>query len=175
MNLGRNILELRKKKNVTQEEMAAELGVTAAAVSKWENGYTLPDLLMLCALADYFGVTTDELLGRNTKFKYAVLCVSSVELGQAIKDLAKQYGFVTKHIFSNYEEALETVKADKSITHMFISFDTPMNEEEKGDRPDGLYLIEVQTDDTERTLAGFELYFRNMPVYDSLILKQPMK
>ena len=38
MNIGRNILELRKQKNITQEELAAELGVTAAAVSKWENG-----------------------------------------------------------------------------------------------------------------------------------------
>ena len=38
MNLGKTILELRKKNNVTQEELAAELGVTAAAVSKWENG-----------------------------------------------------------------------------------------------------------------------------------------
>ena len=65
MNIGKNILELRKAKNVTQEALAAELGVTAAAVSKWENGYTLPDILMLCACADFFVVTTDELLGRS--------------------------------------------------------------------------------------------------------------
>ena len=45
MNLGKTILDLRKQKNVTQEDLAAELGVTAAAVSKWENGYTLPDVL----------------------------------------------------------------------------------------------------------------------------------
>ena len=38
MNFGKTILELRRKKNITQDEMAAELGVTAAAVSKWENG-----------------------------------------------------------------------------------------------------------------------------------------
>ena len=38
MNFGKTILDLRKQKNVTQEELAAELGVTAAAVSKWENG-----------------------------------------------------------------------------------------------------------------------------------------
>ena len=64
MNLGSKILELRRQKNITQEELAAALGVTAAAVSKWENNYTLPDVLMLGALADYFTVTTDELLGR---------------------------------------------------------------------------------------------------------------
>lgn len=38
MNLGKTILELRKQKNVTQEDLASELGVTAAAVSKWEHG-----------------------------------------------------------------------------------------------------------------------------------------
>ena len=65
MQLGTIIYQFRKRKNVTQEELAAELGVTATAVSKWEKGYTLPDVLMLCALADYFQVTTDELLGRD--------------------------------------------------------------------------------------------------------------
>lgn len=40
MNLGKTILALRKKKNVTQEELAAELGVTAAAVSKWEHEFS---------------------------------------------------------------------------------------------------------------------------------------
>lgn len=38
MNIGRKILELRKQKVIKQEDLAAELGVTAAAVSKWENG-----------------------------------------------------------------------------------------------------------------------------------------
>ena len=38
MNLGKTIYDLRKAQNVTQEALAAELGVTAAAVSKWENG-----------------------------------------------------------------------------------------------------------------------------------------
>ena len=65
MNIGTMIFTLRKEKNITQEHLAAELGVTAAAVSKWEKGYTLPDILMLCALADFFEVTTDELLGRH--------------------------------------------------------------------------------------------------------------
>ena len=41
MHIGNRILELRKQKNVTQEALAAELGVTAAAVSKWENGDSL--------------------------------------------------------------------------------------------------------------------------------------
>lgn len=82
MTLGKAILELRRHKKVTQEDIAAELGVTAAAVSKWENGYTLPDVLMLCALADYFQVTTDELLGRNVPHKHAIVVAENEELGK---------------------------------------------------------------------------------------------
>ena len=89
MKLGKNIYDLRKQKNITQEDLAAELGVTAAAVSKWENGYTLPDILMLCALADYFQVTTDELLGRTKEWKYAVIAAQTNELGQQIASLMK--------------------------------------------------------------------------------------
>ena len=65
MYIGNTILELRKQKHMTHEELAAQLGVTAAAVSKWGNNYTLPDILILCALADLFDVTTDTLLGRT--------------------------------------------------------------------------------------------------------------
>ena len=105
MNLGRNILELLKQKNVTQEELAAELGVNAAAVSKWENGYTLPDVLMLCALADYFQVTTDELLGRKPKPYCAAVATSvSAELATRIAEFIKQQGFPVNHIiYGSYE------------------------------------------------------------------------
>jgi transcriptional regulator with XRE-family HTH domain len=84
MNIGRKILELRKQINITQEELASELGVTAAAVSKWENNYTLPDILMLGALADFFNVTTDELLDRNRQTQYAVIVANEIPLGQKI-------------------------------------------------------------------------------------------
>ena len=60
MELGKKICDLRREKGITQEELAGELGVTAAAVSKWEKGSTLPDVLMVCAIADHFGVTPDS-------------------------------------------------------------------------------------------------------------------
>lgn len=167
MNLGKIILELRRNKGVTQEELAAELGVTAAAVSKWENGYTLPDILMLCALADYFEVTTDYLLGRNPNFKYAVIAVSTPELGEAIQSLIKRHGFMTRHIFDNYPEALEAAKADSSVTHLFSSFDKPMNEDERGET-DGIVCIESHAVTTQQILDGFEIYLRNMDAYDTI-------
>jgi transcriptional regulator with XRE-family HTH domain len=141
MNIGTKILELRKQKNIKQEELAAELGVTAAAVSKWENGYTLPDIMMLCALADFFEVTTDELLGRTSHWKYAVIAVSSPEFGIEIQKKAKTYGFATKHIFDKLSDAKDFAAADKTVTHLFASFDTPLEDAEKEYWPDDLHFI----------------------------------
>lgn len=57
------IAELRKKRGVTQQELGDSLGVSYQTVSKWENGVTMPDITMLPALARYFGVSVDALLG----------------------------------------------------------------------------------------------------------------
>ena len=46
MNIGKQIQTLRKEKNITQEILAAEMGVTVGAVSKWENGISIPDIFM---------------------------------------------------------------------------------------------------------------------------------
>ena len=105
MNLGKTILELRKAKNVTQEEMAAELGVTAAAVSKWENDYTLPDILMLCAIADYFQVTTDELLGRARENQNNTNSPEDTSFHMQLLDFIKQHG-VPREVLSNIERKL---------------------------------------------------------------------
>ena len=62
MNIGNNISALRKKKGITQEELANELGVSAQAVSKWENGTSDPSTSNLFALAKLYGVSVEELL-----------------------------------------------------------------------------------------------------------------
>ena len=62
--MGEILSALRKQKGVTQEEMGKALGVSMQAVSRWENGGA-PDILLLPALADYFGVSIDELFGRE--------------------------------------------------------------------------------------------------------------
>ncbi len=63
-SIGSVIAELRKKKGVTQEELAKHVGVSAQAVSKWENG-GVPDVELLPAIADFFEVSVDELFGRS--------------------------------------------------------------------------------------------------------------
>ena len=67
MNLliGENIRRLRRERDLTQEEMAAHLGISFQSVSKWERGDGYPDITMLPALANYFGISVDELLGTS--------------------------------------------------------------------------------------------------------------
>lgn len=64
-NLNEQIAFLRKAKNVTQEEMAQSLGVTNQSVSKWESAQCCPDIQLLPAIADYFDVSVDELIGHK--------------------------------------------------------------------------------------------------------------
>jgi len=65
ISLGEKIKSLRKQKNISQEVFANYLGVSFQAVSKWENGNTMPDVTMIPAIASFFGVSTDELFDFN--------------------------------------------------------------------------------------------------------------
>lgn len=62
-NLPENLVRLRAQKGITQEEIASALEVSNKTISKWENGTSDPDLSMLIKLADYYGVSSDFLLG----------------------------------------------------------------------------------------------------------------
>lgn len=61
--IAENIKNLRKKKEITQEQLAEILNISNVAVSKWERGETYPDISLLPVLAKYFDVTIDELMG----------------------------------------------------------------------------------------------------------------
>ncbi len=62
---GERIAAYRKERGLTQEGLAQRLGVTNQAVSKWESDQCCPDIMLLPALADEFGVSLDELFGRS--------------------------------------------------------------------------------------------------------------
>lgn len=163
MKLGTTILELRKQKNITQEELAAELGVTAAAVSKWENGYTLPDILMLCALADYFGVTTDELLGRTATTKEAAIVAPSEELASKICQLVEQHGFTVAARFSAYRPALSYTLEQEACNHIFVGQHDSLSADEIDDTPSHINCVHSFGDKDDNILQGFEEIFAHMP------------
>lgn len=65
LNFGENIKRLRKSRDLTQEALADALGISAQSVSKWECAYGYPDITQLPAIANFFGVTIDELLSND--------------------------------------------------------------------------------------------------------------
>ena len=65
MSLNEKIAWYRREKKLSQEELAAQVGVSRQAVSKWELGETSPDINKLLSLARVFGVTTDHLLNED--------------------------------------------------------------------------------------------------------------
>lgn len=85
MNIGEVIRENRKNKNMTQEEMAARLGVTAPAVNKWENGNSMPDIMLLAPIARLLGITLDTLLSFREE-------LTEEEIGAFIKEGDERLG-----------------------------------------------------------------------------------
>ena len=66
--IGKFILDCRKKKNMTQSELAEKLGVSDRTIGNWENGRNMPDLSLFKPLCDELGITINELLsGENIK------------------------------------------------------------------------------------------------------------
>lgn len=63
MNIGTTIKNLRRQKEMTQEQLAEYLDVTVSAISQWESGRTMPDISLLPPIANLFGVSADTLLG----------------------------------------------------------------------------------------------------------------
>ena len=62
MNISDRIQSLRKKKGLSQYDLADEMGVSRQAVSKWENGQSIPDIEKIILLSDYFNVSTDYII-----------------------------------------------------------------------------------------------------------------
>lgn len=82
--IGRFIAELRKEKNMTQEQLAEVLEVNVKSISRWENGKTMPDLSMLPILAKELNVEVSELLNGRRMTKEEL-----IELKDTIEQLIK--------------------------------------------------------------------------------------
>ena len=67
MNIGNQILNIRKEKQLTQEEFGRLFHVTRQTVSNWENGKSYPDLQILVSMSNQFDISLDTLLKEDSK------------------------------------------------------------------------------------------------------------
>ena len=74
MEIGKKIKTFRIGKGITQEALARELGVTAQAVSRWENGLAMPDITLLPTLSIYFGVRIDDFFEFSDEAQHERIC-----------------------------------------------------------------------------------------------------
>ena len=91
ISFGEILTELRQDRKMTQKDLAQAMFVTVGTISNYENGVHYPDVEKLIALADYFNVTTDYLLGRcKVEFSPDVFDESIIgkkTMGQLIDDI----------------------------------------------------------------------------------------
>ena len=100
MELGNQLVNLRKTKGLSQEELAHQLGVTRQTISKWELGETAPDIREAKELSKIFNISLDELVGNDTK-NIIIEKVSNTEklAGMLIK-IIKWFGISILVLFS---------------------------------------------------------------------------
>ena len=84
IRVGKIISDKRKEKSITQSDLAHFIGVSKASISKWETGQSLPDISLLPALASYFGISIDELMGYDLK-------MSDQEIQKLYGELSKSF------------------------------------------------------------------------------------
>lgn len=100
IKIGTKIKTLRKKVDVTQDRLAEYLGVTAQAISRWESEICYPDIEVLPAIADFFNISLDELIGVDQKRK-------ENKINEYIERAKKeQYAGNFKEAVSVYREAI---------------------------------------------------------------------
>lgn len=115
--LGEIIRRKRLDKNLTQEEVASHLGISFQAISKWERGDGYPDIEMLPALANYFGISIDELLGMSASEKTEKYNVINAEWADNNKKrLNKENVELMKNALKTYpNDALLLVQLSTSL------------------------------------------------------------
>ena len=83
MNLGERLLNLRKKLNLSQEEVAFKLNVSRQTISKWETDQSTPDFDKIAPLCELYGITADELLtGKKEEIKEEKLSSNKEEIAK---------------------------------------------------------------------------------------------
>lgn len=119
MNIGERLVELRKKNNYTQEQLAEFMKVTRQTISNWECGVTVPDLYQAMELANLYEIKIDDLVTEdkddyNTIFHIALFSIS-------YDVTAFTYNTFFKDItFNSFDKGILTINVPNNIIKSFL-------------------------------------------------------
>lgn len=179
--IGKFICEMRKRKNLTQLELANKLGVTDRAISHWENGRRMPDLSLIKPLCNELGITVNDLLSGEIVDKDKLEEKLEENLLNNLKDVinkAKRNELISKLIY-------KTVLVLSVFALFFVSFDyLTQTEEERSlnelrNRMDekvavayyGNFKYPIQyVQDLFRSVDAYDHYsfIKNIPLYETV-------
>ncbi len=124
--IGDKIAELRKLKGFTQEQLGEIIGVSAQSVSKWENGTTMPDVMLLPIIADTFDMPIDFLFGRDSSNAQNINADKTLECAcEALKKTIVSTGFgfdcnSTKSYDEQLKEYKSSLESDAQVRSVII-------------------------------------------------------
>lgn len=112
INIARVIINKRREKGLTQDDLASYIGVSKASVSKWETGQSYPDITFLPQLATFFNISMDELMSYTPQMSKAdirklYLSLSSDFAVKPFDEVLKQCREITKKYFSCFPLLLQ--------------------------------------------------------------------
>ena len=133
--VGKQIAALRKKNGFTQEELAARLGISAQAISKWENGHTLPETVMLPLLSEVMQCSIDSILlhsfAQDKNFKEFATAIGGAagELAiQLYNEMKRKFEFALEfndkfYVFDNVTDGASVVFRNPNKDDFIIRMD----------------------------------------------------
>lgn len=111
MNFGERLINLRKQKGMSQEELAEELNMTRQTISKWELGVSTPDMESLKNISNLFGISVDELISNN----------ESTNTNNTINNNPEYVG-VNSNYIPNSESYVREDKNSKKMANAYLIF-----------------------------------------------------
>jgi len=115
MAFGEKILELRKLKGVSQEELADDLGISQSTISNYERGVNAPDLSTLEKCAQYFNIPIADLIDKEAKIVYNYQNTGGENVFQIVKNTDKE-------LLEQCKETINALKDEIKILKEYIVF-----------------------------------------------------
>jgi len=166
VSVGKKISDLRKQQGLTQEELAEKLEITAQAISKWENGHTLPETVLLPDLAQIFNCSIDSILmpftAQETVFKNFIQ-----EAECAFGEFALQLYQKMKNIFTfTIDYKKEYYIFDKVFNGSSAIFNNP-------DKEDFIIRFDVESGTSMKSNIWLRIPLQNCSKYMNIINNMP--